>query len=174
MGTDVTMKRIAEASPGLKASIAGVFYLLTILMGVVVPFARGRSGLAGDLGALLVALAIGAGLMTYGFQAANSQTGLRDGMPAGFYLFFGSVALLSAAGDVRVRVRDGVFGAHRIARHLWRMCFALLIAALSFFLGQQKTFPASLRGSNVLYAPPTLVLIMMLFWLVRVLFTNAY
>jgi hypothetical protein len=43
------MKRIAEASPGLKARIAGVFYLLTILMGVVVLFAGGRWGLAGDL-----------------------------------------------------------------------------------------------------------------------------
>jgi hypothetical protein len=121
-----------------------------------------------------VLLALGAGLVTYGFQAANSQTGLKDGMPTGFYLFFGPVALLSAAGDVRVLVRDGVFGAHRIVRHLWRMCFALLIAALSFVLGQQKVLPASLRGSNVLYAPPTLVLISMLFWLVRVLFTNAY
>jgi hypothetical protein len=48
------------------------------------------------------------------------------------------------------------------------------VAALSFFLGQQKVFPASLRGSTALYAPPTLVLISMIFWLVRAWFTNVY
>jgi hypothetical protein len=49
--------------------------------------------------------------------------------------FMGSVMLLAGAGDVRMLVRGGVFGAKRIARHLWRMCFGLFIAAGSFFLG---------------------------------------
>ena len=71
--------------------------------------------------------------MTYGLEAANSQTGSKDGYPAAVYFFFGSVALFSAALDVRMIVRGGVFGAHRIARHLWRMCFALLIGATSQF-----------------------------------------
>jgi len=43
--------------------------------------------------------------------------------------------LLAAAGDVRMLVRGRVLGAKRIARHLWRMCFGLFIAAGSFFLG---------------------------------------
>src|SRR5215469_16405195 len=30
-------------------------------------------------------------------------------------------------------VRSGVFGTKRIARHLWRMCLGLFIAARSFF-----------------------------------------
>jgi hypothetical protein len=49
--------------------------------------------------------------------------------------FMGSVMLLAAAGDVRMLVRGAVFGPKRIARHLWRMCFGLFIAAGSFFLG---------------------------------------
>lgn len=138
--------------------------------------ARRRDGETGifDLGALLVALAVGAGLVTYGLEAANSQTGLKDGVPAGMYFFMGSVALLSAAGDVRMLLRGGVFGAHRIARHLWRMCFALFIAAGSLFLGQQQVFPALLRKTNVLFLPSILPLILMIFWLFRVRFTNAY
>jgi hypothetical protein len=48
MSTAVTMERIAEASPRLKAKLAGVFYLLTILMGVVALFARGKLGFAGE------------------------------------------------------------------------------------------------------------------------------
>jgi hypothetical protein len=38
MSSDITMERIAEASPRLKARITGVFYLLTILTGI---FAQG-------------------------------------------------------------------------------------------------------------------------------------
>ena len=91
--------------------------------------ARRRDGETGifDWVALLVALALGAVIVTYGLEAANSQTGLKDGIPAGMYFFLGSVALLSAAGDVRMLLHGGVFGAQRIARHLWRMCYALFI-----------------------------------------------
>ena len=39
-----------------------------------------------------------------------------------------------------------ISGAQRITRHLWQMCVALFIAAASFFLGQAKVFPASVRG----------------------------
>jgi hypothetical protein len=126
-----------------------------------------------DWGALLVALAVGAVILTYGFEVANSPTGPKDGIPAGMYFFLGSVALVSAAGDVRMLARGGVFGIHRIARHLWRMCFSLFIATGSFFLGQQQVFPHWLRKTNVLFLPAILPLILLIFWLFRVLFTNA-
>jgi hypothetical protein len=70
------------------------------------------------------------------------------------YFFMGSVALLAAAGDVRMLVRGGVFGPHRMARHLQRMCFALFNAAGAVFLGQQQVFRALLRETNVLFVPP--------------------
>jgi hypothetical protein len=127
-----------------------------------------------DWVALLVALALAAVIVTYGVEAANSQTGLKDGIPAGMYFFLGSVALLSAAGDVRMLLHGGVFGAQRIARHLWRMCYALFIASGSLFLGQQQVFPAFLRTTNVLFVPAVLPLLWMIFWLTRVRFTNAY
>jgi uncharacterized membrane protein len=138
--------------------------------------ARRRDGETGifDWGALLVALAVGAAIVTYGFKVANSPTGPKDGIPVGMYFFLGSVALLSAAGDLRMLVRGGVFGAHRIARHLWRMCFGLFIATGSFFIGQQQVFPAFLRKTNLLFVPAILPLILMVFWLFRVRFTNAY
>jgi hypothetical protein len=68
-----------------------------------------------------------------GLDAIRSGTGEKYGVPAGMHLFMGSVCLLAAAGDVRMLVGDGVFGAKRIARHLWRMCFGLFIAAVLFF-----------------------------------------
>jgi hypothetical protein len=139
--------------------------------------ARRKDGETGvfDWGALLVPLAAGAGMVTYGTEAVNSPTGLKFGYPAVLYFVWASVALLSAAGDVRMLVRGGVFsGAQRIVRHLWRMCFALLIAAASFFLGQQKVFPASWRGAKVWFVPAFLPLLLMIFWLLRVWFTKAY
>jgi Predicted membrane protein (DUF2306) len=127
-----------------------------------------------DLGAFIVPLGAGAGFAIYGLEAAKSQTGLKDGYPALLYFIFGFVALLSAAGDVRMLVRGGVFGAHRIARHLWRMCLPLLIAANSLFLGQAKLFPESFRKTNLLFTPGIVTLGFMVFWLFRVLCTNAY
>ena len=71
-----------------------------------------------DWGALLVSLAVGAVAVTYGLEAANSRTGAKHGYPAGPYFFLGSVALLSATGEVRILVRNGISGTQRIARHL--------------------------------------------------------
>jgi uncharacterized membrane protein len=134
---------------------------------------EGETGIF-DWGALIVALAVGVGLVIYGLGAANSPTGSRGGYPAVFYFIWASVVLFSAAGDVRMLMRGGVFGAQRIVRHLWRMSFALFIASGSFFLGQQQVFPASLRGAKVWFVPAFLPLILMIFWLLRVWFTNEY
>jgi hypothetical protein len=112
-----------------------------------------------DWGALLVALAVGTAIMTYGFEAAKRPTHSIGGVPAGMFFFLGSIALLSAAGDIRMLARGGVFGVHRVARHLWRMCFSLFIATGSFFLGQQQVFPHWLRETNVLFVPAILPLI---------------
>ena len=54
------------------------------------------------------------------------------------------------------------------------MSFALLIAVFSFFLGQQQVFPASWRGLPIWWAPPIAVLVLLIFWLIRVRFAKAY
>jgi len=113
-------------------------------------------------------------LVISGLEAADGQTGLKNDFPVAPYFVFGSVALLSAAGDVRMLTHGGVFGAKRIVRHLWRMSFAFLIAAFSFFLGQQKVMPAYMRGSKLLFVPPLLILIVLISWLCRVCFTNVF
>ena len=71
-------------------------------------------------------------------------------------------------------VRGGISGAQRIARHLWRMCFGLFVASGSFFLGRQRIFPEFVRKSNVLIFLTILPLILLIFWLIRVRFTNLY
>jgi hypothetical protein len=124
-----------------------------------------------DCGALVVALAFGAVAMTFGLRALHGQAEY----PPAVYFIWGSVALLSAAGDARMLARGGVFfGAQRIVRHLWRMCLGLFIATGSFFLRQPKVFPASLRGLKVWFVPAFLPMLLLIFWLVRVWFANEY
>jgi hypothetical protein len=47
-------------------------------------------------------------------------------------------------------------GRHRVVRHLWRVCFAMFIAAASFFLGQAKVFPKPIRIIPLLAIPALL------------------
>ncbi len=123
-----------------------------------------------------IAFAIGIWVIILGFEVMNSKLGYIDGemIPFGAYFFFGSMAILASLLDVKMFIRKGLFGKHRVARHLWRMCFAMLIATASFFLGQPQVFPESIQDSIVLAAPVLLVLILLLFWLIRVLLTNWY
>src|SRR5215472_831473 len=127
-----------------------------------------------DFGALSVALVVAAGYVSYGLAAAHSPTGSRDGVPAGMLFVMASVALLGAVGDARMLVLGGVSGARRLGRHLWRMCFALFIAAASVFMARQRLFPAILRQTGTLYLLSFLPLILMIFWLIRVRVTKAY
>lgn len=163
---------IMKTQPGNILGGALTFYLVATAWLT----ARRRDGQPGvlDWGALFLIAAIGVIEVTCGWEAATSQTGLKYGYPPGPYLFMGSVALLAATGDVRMLLRRGISGTQRLARHLWRMCFALFIAAASIFLARQQVFPALLRKTGVLFFLSFLPLILLIFWLIRVRFTNGY
>jgi hypothetical protein len=136
---------------------------------------------------LLIPLTLGVLTWMNGLNVVRSGASSQDGVPVGMTFFMGSVMLLAAAGDIRMLLRSGVRGVKRIARHLWRMCFGLFIAAGSFFLGPSNrplrllsTVGIGQHLSPVLFSTPLyliltiLPLLMLIFWLVRVRFTNAY
>jgi hypothetical protein len=122
----------------------------------------------------LIIAAIAATEVILGLEAAMSPTGLKYDYPPGPYFFLGSVALLATVGDVRMLVRPGIAGTQRIARHLWRMCFALFIAAASIFLARQQVFPDVLRRTGVLAFLSFLPILLMIFWLLRIRFAHAH
>lgn len=124
--------------------------------------------------AFLVVFALAAFEVTYGTQAAISPTGRKFGYPPGPYFFIGSIAVLTTIGDVRMLVRGGISGTQRIARHLWRMCFAWFIASASIFLARAHVFHAFMRKTGILYLLSFLPLFLMIFWLIRVRLTGAY
>lgn len=127
-----------------------------------------------ELGAFVFALCTASVLLVWGIMAAISPTGLLDGIPTTPYGIAASFAAFVAALDLRMLLHGGIAGAHRIARHLWRMCFALLFASSNFFIGQQKVMPPFIRGSPLLYLPEIVIVALMIFWLLRVLFSDAY
>ena len=114
-----------------------------------------------DLGAMVVLWAVG--LTSLGFAFGGGKGGA-----AFAYVLFGVSGVLAGAGDLRVMRSGPRRGAARLARHLWRMCFALFIAALSFFIGQAEVIPEPFRIRPLLAMPVLAVLVTMLYWLWRV------
>ena len=121
-----------------------------------------------EKGAFAVVAACAAGELILGLLATRSPNGRFLGYPFPLYFVLGSIVMLAAIGDLRMIMRGGISGAARIARHLWRMCFALFFATGSFFIGQQKVMPAFMHGSPVLVVLGMAPLVFMFFWLWRV------
>jgi hypothetical protein len=84
-------------------------------------------------------------------------------------LMFGLVGAIGAGLDLRLMRAGEITGKHRLARHLWRMGFALWIATASFFFGQLKWFPPGYRKMQYAAIPVLGVMILLIYWLVRTL-----
>jgi hypothetical protein len=138
--------------------------------------ARRKDGKPGivDWGAPLVVFSVATAELIWGTEAVMSPTGMKYDYPPWPYIMFGSVAVLATVGDVRMLAHRGISGTQRIARHLWRMCFALFIAAASIFLARQQLFPALLQRTGVLVFLSFLPLLLLIFWLIRIRFAHAY
>ncbi len=185
MGAFATYLAITRNQPN---NIGGGI-LTVYLIGTAWVTARRRDGETSrfDWIALLIPLTLGILSWMGGIKTVRSGASSQDGVPVGMTFFMGSVMLLAAAGDVRMLVRGGVAGTKRIARHLWRMCFGLFIAAGSFFFGGSNR-PLRLLSTvgigkylspaifnTPLYLVLTLLpLVLLIFWLIRVRFRNAY
>jgi hypothetical protein len=79
--------------------------------------------------------------------------------------------LLAAAGDLRILRSGPPRGGPRLARHLWRMCFALFIAAGSFFSIEErvaKVLPEPFTSGPMRALPILLLFTSMFYWLWRV------
>ena len=164
--------------------------ILTVyLIGTAWLTARRRDGETSRFDWVLLLIPLANGILSWmtGVKVLRSGHSSLDGVPVGMILFMGSVCLLAAAGDVRMLVRGGVAGVKRISRHLWRMCFGLFIAAGSFFFGGSnrplrllstvglgKYLSPALFNTTLYLVLTILPLILLIFWLVRVRFTNAY
>ncbi|MGB9150532.1 MAG: hypothetical protein WCB36_09830 [Burkholderiales bacterium] len=166
----VTAAGIALFVGKLSSIVGGIFagYLVLTAYAIVQP----HSAFHGRQWTVAFAL-LGTALATceaaLAFKALMSPTRTLDGVPAGMILFFAIVMACAAIGDLRLlQVPGGVRGVQRLARHLWRMCFALFIASGSFFLGQIKFLPESMRSIPLLATLALAPLAALVYWMWRV------
>ena len=172
----LTMATIATAvSPVLDKdrwtnTTAGAFTLYLLATAWVA--VRRRPGQVGRFE--IVATAIPLGIIVMAACLAAHYVGRPT--PEDFatvYVFAGLSALAATCDIVTIR-RRGLVGPARIARHLWRMCAALIVATGSFFLGQQKFLPEPIRGTFIPMLPVFAVLALLIFWMVRVRLSRAF
>jgi uncharacterized membrane protein len=138
--------------------------------------ARRKDGETSKIDWLVMLVPFVLGTLTWFRGIQMVRAGSREGaLYVGMSFFMGSMLLLAGVGDLRMLLRGGVFGMQRVIRHLWRMCLGFFIATGSFFLGQgSKIFPSILHESSLLFIPAFLPLVLLIFWLFRVRFTNVY
>ena len=158
---------LIAALRGIEGSIIGGLltgYLVVTALTTVRPRLEWTPRLEIALTLLALSIAVSSATMGLGIVTTGKRL---DGIPSFPFLMFAVVALFATAGDVKILRAGGVTGVRRIRRHLWRMCFALWIAAASFFLGQAKVIPVSMRKPALLALPPLIVLVALLYWLWR-------
>jgi len=106
----------------------------------------------------------------WGWDIVYNGKVLEGTLPLAMYFILGSFAAFAAILDLNMILRGGLVGAHRIARHLWRMCIALLLATMSFL--SQDIFPEFIQNTGLLWSPIILLLLIIVFWLCRLPFSQ--
>jgi uncharacterized membrane protein len=124
--------------------------------------------------AMLVPLGVAITDAFFGVLAARSPTGVFDRFPPPFYYVGASIVAFAFLMDVRTVLAKGLAGRARIARHVWRICFAFFFACGSFFLGQQKVMPHWMQGSPVLMVLGLAPLGFMIVWLLIVWLSGRF
>ena len=168
-GALIAMVRGVAPAVNIPAGALSAYLVITALTTVRPPTSAGRW-----LNPALMLVAVTVGLTSLSFASqAVANGGMRNGMPAFPFFLFGIVGLVAGISDVRILRSGALQGAARLARHLWRMCFALFVAALSFFIGQAKVIPKPIRIYPLLALPVLAVLVTMFYWLWRVRFRRS-
>ncbi|WP_194868206.1 hypothetical protein [Pseudoalteromonas sp. PPB1] len=164
---------IAILQPMIITAIAGTFTTYLVLSGWLAvksaPNTQGRFDYTFPVCSLLIVIAC----VYFSNQAGTSQAEIKHGISAYDYYFFAILAALSFIGDMRLVYAQGLASTPRLMRHLWRMCFALFISVGSFVSqGAAKMLPQSFVDSGVLELPGLVILLIIVYWRLKLSFGN--
>jgi uncharacterized membrane protein len=142
--------------------IAGLltFYFVTTALLTVRP--RGQASRSIDRAGAVLAFAIS--LLALGAGIDLAARGRLEAPPS---FMFAIVAFLAALGDMRLVRAGDIEGPRRLRRHLWRMCFAMWVAAASFFWGPPNRVPEVIRIPALQATAVLLPVGTMFYWLWR-------
>lgn len=160
--------RKSPTDPNVFAGVMVAYFVGTALTTVrpVTSWTRGINAAA-----LAIAVVLGLSSVLRGVEAFNSPRGVLNGVPFFMHFFLATVWMLAAAGDIRIMRLGMPRGAPRLSRHLWRMCFALFIAAGSFFSIRERVatvLPEPFTTAPMRALPILLIFGAMFYWLWRV------
>jgi hypothetical protein len=164
----VLAARQSWTNPNVLGGVMTAYFVVTALMTVRAASAWTRRIAVAALAVVVLLTLVEIGL---GFEALRRPGRAISGVPFFMEFFLAIVTALAAAGDVRA-IRFGMpNGGPRLARHLWRMCFALFIAAGSFFSIRArvaKILPEPFTTAPMRALPIVLLFAAMFYWLWRV------
>jgi uncharacterized membrane protein len=149
---------------------AGVLGLTLVISGWLL--ARVRSVRRGSVFIIIacVNLINTAGLLAAGFCAQTLPEQVLRGFAATDYFFLAGMAGVAVINDLVILLCKTMSQKHRIAQHVWRMSIGFFIAAGSAFTGPGVgVFPEVIRNSGILSLPELITILLMLFWLCRIL-----
>ena len=163
------------AAAYMKASIddmmLGMFVIYTVFTAWLA--ARHKKGETGLLEAIaliwILGFAIAAFLISAGWQEVEAPS---------TYLYWGGLAVLCALGDIRNLYHSGLADVQRIIRHVWRIGFSLLWAALALTDKIVKLSGANIKTMPedkllvIVAAPALLILLTISYWIIHILFSS--
>lgn len=138
----------------------------------------GRAGIAEKIGfGVISSIFLPFALLS--FELATGMTPfLKSSIPfkgpvlIAVYVFTSMIGI-AAVTDAKVVFAGGISGAPRIARHLWRMCLGLAMAAGSAFTnGLPRLLPGPMHVTTVYFLPQFVPIALLVFWMVRVRLTG--
>jgi len=153
--------------PNFLGGLTSVYFVLTALFTVRPPSSWSRRA---TVAAMLLAFSLALFEIALGIRALASPHWLLNGVPAPMMFFLAGVTMSAGAGDLRLLRSGALRGAARLRRHLWRMCFALFIAAGSFFSIRARVariLPEPFLSGPMRALPVLLVFVAMFYWLRR-------
>lgn len=113
----------------------------------------------------------------FAITAFSISTGWREAdVPPLAYLIWGGFAIFCALGDIRNLYQSGLSGTQGVIRHVWRIGFSFLWAALAFTDKIVKMMDANLKSMQeeqllfIVAIPTSLILITILYWITQILF----
>jgi hypothetical protein len=171
MGTSGSLLAGLKNGPTDGNVFAGI--MTVYFVGTALTTVRPPSKWTARINAIALAVVLGLALFAImaGVKAMNSPRGVLNGVPFFMNFFIATVMLLAAAGDIRILRSGPMHGGRRLARHLWRMCFALFIAAGSFFSIRARVatvLPEPFTTPLMRLLPILLLFVAMFYWLWRV------
>jgi hypothetical protein len=159
---------LAGANANVPSGVTVAYFVVTALVTVRPESTWTRRATA--IG-LALAICLSVFYLAEGVAAFNSRSGWRNGAPFQMLFFLAAVVGLAAVGDFRAVKSGRPGGRIRLGRHLWRMCFALFIAAGSFFSVPERVatiLPGPLSNAPMRALPILTIFGSMFYWLWRI------